>query len=563
MGEGADVQKEQTLRRMLSKLCRLPGRGKENDVAEKDYWRPAVGDLAKIEGTGRRWTGKQFIASVVDVRQEDNSVKVRFDDGGFKRYPMKEFLSIGAKQTSISERWAVGQHVYVAGTSHWYAGQTYRAVIEDIRDSDATVKVRYADGGYKRFNLERFEEVVSQHPKPPEMWDEEWQVQFSDDEASELSKLHDQIIFAARNNDTDALADLKARYQTLSRAHVDLVELRQQLNSAVDKGDYLEAHRLQQQLKAVAASGRTPSQSSTAAAVKDERGNPVPAIVGYDSILEYCMKRAVGSGLAGWAAMVLQVGSMMWLRTTMNYQYKHGMGMFQAFRALYGQGGIPRFYFGIGPAMLQGPMIRFGDTFANAGVLALFELTDAKDWPIYVKTVFASIAAGIVRVGFIPVDTVKTVMQVEGRQGLPRLMGKVRVGGVRVLFRGAMAWSVATFVGHYPWFTAFNVLNQRLPNYNERSKQILRNAGIGFFASVCSDTVSNSLRVLKTVRQTSDGQAESYAGIVKSVVKKDGVLNFLGRGLGTRIVANGCSGVCFSVLYKMFEEKLLAESFSR
>lgn len=35
---------------------------------------------------------------------------------------------------------------------------------------------------------------------------------------------------------------------------------------------------------------------------------------------------------------------------------------------------------------------------------------------------------------------------------------------------------------------------------------------IGFCASVCSDTVSNSLRVLKTHRQTAQG---SYAGIAR------------------------------------------------
>merc|ERR1712113_594949 len=110
------------------------------------------------------------------------------------------------------------------------------------------------------------------------------------------------------------------------------------------------------------------------------------------------------------------------------------------------------------------------------------------------------------RVALVPVDTVKTVMQVEGKKGLPRLMAKVRVEGTPVLFRGAMAWSAATFVSHYPWLTVFNVLNQSVPNYTYRPKQLLRNAGIGFCASICSDTVSNSLRVVKTVRQTSDAQ---------------------------------------------------------
>ena len=40
----------------------------------------------------------------------------------------------------------------------------------------------------------------------------------------------------------------------------------------------------------------------------------------------------------------------------------------------------------------------------------------------------------------------------EGAKGLPALMAKVQAGGPGVLFHGALAASVATFVGHYPWF---------------------------------------------------------------------------------------------------------------
>lgn len=43
-------------------------------------------------------------------------------------------------------------------------------------------------------------------------------------------------------------------------------------------------------------------------------------------------------------------------------------------------------------------------------------------------------------------------VQVEGAQGLPSLINKVRLGGPTVLFHGALAASAATFVGHYPWF---------------------------------------------------------------------------------------------------------------
>jgi len=236
----------------------------------------------------------------------------------------------------------------------------------------------------------------------------------------------------------------------------------------------------------------------------------------------------------------------------MNYQYRYGMGTFETMRTLYSMGGVARFYVGLTPALLQGPMARFVDTAANAGVLELFENSDARNWPTPVKTLFASASASCFRICLVPIDTVKTIMQVEGREGLSKLASKYRTGGSPVFFHGALATSAATFVGHYPWFTVFNTLNDTIPNYQERPKQILRNAGIGFAASLCSDTVSNSLRVLKTYRRASETMP--YSTIVSRVVEQGGVMGLLGRGLQTRLLANGCQGVVFSVLYKLFEE---------
>ena len=39
-----------------------------------------------------------------------------------------------------------------------------------------------------------------------------------------------------------------------------------------------------------------------------------------------------------------QVGSFMWLRTTMNYQYANGGSLTNAITTLYKEGGVPRFY---------------------------------------------------------------------------------------------------------------------------------------------------------------------------------------------------------------------------
>ena len=73
--------------------------------------------------------------------------------------------------------------------------------------------------------------------------------------------------------------------------------------------------------------------------------------------------------------MVVQVCSLMWVRTVMNYQYRHGGTTTTAFSTLWRQGGIRRLYRGFGPALLQGPLARFGDTAANVALLALLDGT--------------------------------------------------------------------------------------------------------------------------------------------------------------------------------------------
>ena len=86
--------------------------------------------------------------------------------------------------------------------------------------------------------------------------------------------------------------------------------------------------------------------------------------------------------------MVCQVGSLMWLRTTMNYQYRYGYSTSTAIKKLYAEGGIRRFYRGNRYALIQGPLSRFGDTSANVGVITFLNNNDTtKDLPILFKVV--------------------------------------------------------------------------------------------------------------------------------------------------------------------------------
>ena len=48
----------------------------------------------------------------------------------------------------------------------------------------------------------------------------------------------------------------------------------------------------------------------------------------------------------------------------------------------------------------------------------------------------------------------------------------------------------------------------------------------------------------------------TYMEAVKTVLEKDGYIGLFGRGLKTRILANGMQGLLFSVLWKSFEEKI-------
>ena len=63
--------------------------------------------------------------------------------------------------------------------------------------------------------------------------------------------------------------------------------------------------------------------------------------------------------------MAIQVSSLMWMRTTMNYQFKNGGGFLPTIRKLWAEGGVVRFYRGMVPALVIGPISRFGDTAMN------------------------------------------------------------------------------------------------------------------------------------------------------------------------------------------------------
>ena len=274
------------------------------------------------------------------------------------------------------------------------------------------------------------------------------------------------------------------------------------------------------------------SPARVAASVKSPKAAPKPSdkVVPLSVTLKAAAKKALGGGIAGALAMVIQVFALMWMRTTINFQHAKGMSTLEAMSALYAEGGISRFYQGMAAALLQAPLSRFGDTASNAGALAL--LAGVTWMSPAVKTFFASSAAGVFRIAISPIDTLKTTLQVQGPKGLgerrtviiyeppharhPRklsdqqtvalphclinslafldlarhhhhrllrrdmpargnrssparisltgvLSERIATDGLLTLYSGSIATSVATFMGHYPWFMTYNYLQAVWP----------------------------------------------------------------------------------------------------
>ena len=163
-----------------------------------------------------------------------------------------------------------------------------------------------------------------------------------------------------------------------------------------------------------------------------------------------------------------------------------------------------------------------------------------------------------------PIDTVKTTLQVlmtasgsqntnplsqaEGQGAVYLLHRKVALEGRGVLWHGAWAAATATAVGHFPWFLTFNTLQSFLgPKAGPR-----QNALIGLAASLVSDTWSNSLRVLKTLKQTSPDSI-GYREAARNLVEKEGLVGLFGRGLKTKLFVGALQGVTFTVLWRHFQ----------
>jgi hypothetical protein len=289
-----------------------------------------------------------------------------------------------------------------------------------------------------------------------------------------------------------------------------------------------------------------------------------------ENILDKSFNKAINGGVSGFTAMSGQVFGLMWMRTIMNYQYRNGGTFKSTFKLLYKEGGIPRFYRGIGFALMQAPLSRFGDTAMNIGIMEALKDTDLS---IASKTFVGSTGAALWRICIMPIDTLKSSMQVNGKEGLNLIKKRMNTYGIKTLYQGSIASGSATLVGHFPWFFTYNYLQDKIrpikktyrgydkdgnyhihdTNYYHMQK-ILRSGCIGFCASSVSDITSNSLKVIKVNKQTQQS-TDSYLKLARNIVNNDGMIGLFTRGLGTKLVTNGIQGMVFTILFDYLQNK--------
>ena len=261
-------------------------------------------------------------------------------------------------------------------------------------------------------------------------------------------------------------------------------------------------------------------------------------------------------GMAGFLSMILQVISLMWLRTVVNYQYRSDASITEAFQTLWKEGGIARFYRGVWFALIMGPLSRFGDTAANEGVKDYFSGSSIHP---ALTTVVASLGASIWRMLLTPLDTLKSNFQVSGAS--TELYQKINHYGLSMLFEGAMLSWLIFFIGHYSWFVMNNVLEKYLPSALTGRKKVFRRGFIGLCAALVTDFVTNGIRVVKTYKQTYP-EPLTYMQAVAMLMNKSGIF-FAFRGLGVKFLVTALSSILFSILWKLFLDYFQAVSVDR
>eukprot|EP01147_Barroeca_monosierra_P002015 gene2015-5089_t len=321
--------------------------------------------------------------------------------------------------------------------------------------------------------------------------------------------------------------------------------------------------------------------------------SPIVARYRAHSTLSHGMTVALLEGVAGAKAMAIDVTLLMWLRTVMNRQFRHGGSMLDTVKLLYQQGGVPRFYSGFPFAIVEGPLSRGVGAAANYGTLhVLNKGTITSNLPLVMKTALSSLIVASFRLVYYPLDTAKTISQVEGSSGLRLLREKIKHRGITVLYHGASTAILGAAVKHTIWFTTYNYLSVHLPTSQRLQttdskqtasavscmigntvpmadeipfaaedshldnrpqpfgREILQNSFIGLSCAVITNILSNPLAVLKAYKQTHT-KGVTYTQALSEIVAGYGIMHLFRRGITTRLWGDALNSIVFTVLWRM------------
>lgn len=79
---------------------------------------------------------------------------------------------------------------------------------------------------------------------------------------------------------------------------------------------------------------------------------------------------------------------------------------------------------------------------------------------------------------------------------------------------------------------------------------------IALLATIFTDLVTNGVRVIKTIKQTSLRNKQlSYLDVIRNILNEGGVKDLFIRGLGSRILADCLQTLVFTIIWKLLSSK--------
>lgn len=231
-------------------------------------------------------------------------------------------------------------------------------------------------------------------------------------------------------------------------------------------------------------------------------------------------------------ATTVNTSLFLWLNTITHHQYNHGDSFVKTFRSLYKEGGFPRFYSAFLPTLVNSSSNRFVDYLSHELIP-----TNNLTYKVFVGGLIASCFKTLIT----PLEGYKVISQRYGNRAHKIIRLNIRKQGLKTMWRGSTDNGLSNYVEHVTWFHTYDTLDKRLSNMNV----LLKSGFLGLTSSFTTDLMSNHLKIVKTMKQTTN---LTYKQIIKDIIRKNGVKGLFVRGLGTKLLTNGFQSLVFSIL---------------